>query len=232
MGRKIFVSYKYADTNVKDLPSVLFRKTKVRDYVTVLQEKLDIGDHINKGEADDENLSHFKDSTIESHLRNKIFDSSITIIMISPNMKSFHEPESEQWIPWEISYSLRNTSKANSTSKPNALLAVVLPDINGSYDYFVRDNICTKCDCRTIFTDNVFDIIKKNMFNIKQATFSSCSNHSENTVYIGEFSYIKDVKWCDFIDNINLYLDAAVNISENINNYVITKKLNPKGLII
>lgn len=217
MGRKIFITYKYGDTNVRALTDIFY--TKARDYVTALQAKIDKEDHINKGELDGESLEHFEDEAIASSLRDKIYDSSITIVLISPTMKTT-EPEKDQWIPWEISYSLKEHSRNGRTSLSNALLAVVLPDMWGNYNYFMTSNAA--CNSITYHIDRLFSILAKNMFNIKNSVTRECNG---TTIHEGHHSYAHIVKWDDFIKNINYYLDVATTINGNIDNYNIVKTI-------
>ncbi len=223
MARKVFVSYKYADDQVKPLTDSIFDDTKVRDYIDKLQECLDADDEINKGEADGEDMSDFKDSTIASKLRDKIYDSSITICVISKGMKEFITPEADQWIPWEISYSLKEHSRNGRTSQTNAVLAVVLPDKNGSYEYYIVDETCPHCKSRTLKTDFLFQIQRDNMFNVKSPNLSDCDKHGGGKVYVGNSSYIHSVKWSDFTGNVSHYLDLCSEINDSIDDYEITK---------
>ena len=141
--------------------------------VSLEQDKIEeiIGvENIYKGERDGEDLSYFKDETIESRLRNKIYDSSLTIVLISKNMNDRSKNESDQWIPWEVSYSLKETSRKNKsgesvTSRSNAMLAVVLPDGDNSYTYYFESKSCCNGGCTTHHTDKLFEIIRKNKFN-------------------------------------------------------------------
>lgn len=223
MGRKIFVSYKYADSNVRALPNNLFIVTKSRDYVNELQKVLDAHDEIYKGEDDGEDLSDFANSSIETRLRKRIFDSSITIVLVSEGMKDPFKLEKDQWIPWEISYSLREKSQGSKTSRPNALLMVVLPNSQGSYEYYMKDNTCNYCNCRTLSTHFLFDILRKNTFNNKNKTQADCNNHGSYPVYTGDHSYISSIKWDDFIKNPSAHLDNAIEKKDNIESFEITK---------
>lgn len=226
MGNKIFISYKYKDSDVyplKNMSEEAWNPTIVRDYVDILQRKLEKENHINKGEKDGEDLSDFKDETIASYLRDKIYDSSVTIVMISPNMKEAGN-EDDQWIPWEISYSLKEMNRNGRQKTPNAIIAIVLPDKNNSYDYFVQNNYChPNCTCRTLFTGRLFTILAKNMFNTRYPNYKNCPN---KTVFIGDESYIQSVKWCDFLNDPNYYIDKALEIKTNWNKYEIVKKVS------
>ncbi len=141
MGRKIFISYKYKDYDVKEL-SIDTRPTWPCDYVNYIKDVVLESDDIYKGEKSDEDISHLSDTAIWNHLKDKIYDSSITIVLISPNMKEPEKWQRSQWIiPWEISYSVRETIRNDRKSHRNAVLAVILPNKNGTYSYYDQNNL-------------------------------------------------------------------------------------------
>lgn len=229
MGHKIFVSYKYADSNVKNISGQYWPCDTVRTYVDKLQEYLaDTSDHIYKGEKDGEDLSSLTDDTIWNKLKDRIYDSSLTIVMISPGMRNIYLRDRDQWIPWEISYSLkeisRKTLKGSSiTSRSNAILAIVLPDKQGSYSYYTYNKNCCNSGCCFLNTGMLFNIMKANMFNQKNPNTETCQDLS--TIYYGDSSYITSVKWDDFVVNPEFYIQKAYSIRDNIAYYNISKEV-------
>lgn len=227
MGKKIFVSYKYADDQVQNLE--WGKNATVRDYVDEFEKTLDSSDDIYKGESDGEDLSDLTDEVIWEKLKNRIYDSSVTIVFISRGMKIAWKAERDQWIPWEVSYSLKEMSRKNKngdsiTSHSNAMIAVVLPDENGSYSYYLEEKNCCTSGCTTHHTEILFNIIKKNKFNrVQNAQKRICDN--AETVWSGTCSYIEAVKWSNFISNYQYYVDKAVDRQNHIAEYNICKEV-------
>ncbi len=112
-------------------------------------------------------------------------------------MKNSFESEKNQWIPWEISYSLKDIERGGLRSITNAILAVVIPDICETYNYFEDYSGNVK-------KYNLFNILAKNMDN------------RENWANTNEKSYIKTIKWSSFIGDINYYIEKAIEIKSNI----------------
>lgn len=201
----------------------MWKLTTVRDYVDEIQARLKAGNHINKGEFDDEDLSMFKDETIASKLRNKIYDSSVTIVLISPMMKEAYTPEKDQWILWEISYSLREVPRADRVSRANALLGVVIPDVNGSCEYAISHLHCCQTGCVLINTKNLFKIIKDNTFNRKRPVMHICAR--PDSIWEYPFSYMHIVSWPDFIGNMDKAINEAIVIRDRISDFDIHKQI-------
>ena len=227
MGNKIFVSYKYGDNQVENLS--VYSDSTVRDYVDEFERKLDSSDNIYKGESDGKDLSNLSDSTIWEKLKDRIYDSSVTVVFISPGMREWWKSDRDQWIPWEVSYSLKETSRRTEkgdsiTSHSNAIVAVVLPDSTGSYSYYLKSKSCCSGGCTMHCTNSLFSIIKKNKFNrVKNASNRNCDNN--NTVWTGTCSYIEAVKWSSFIEDYQKYIEKAIERQENIDEYDICKEV-------
>ncbi len=227
MGRKIFVSYKYSDVHVQDLnlyQNTYFGLQKVqttaRNYVDKLSEIIEIGDHIFKGEEDGESMATLADSTIGSKLGDKIFYSSVTIVLISKGMKEPFKADKDQWIPWEISYSLKQQDRQGQKSKTNGVIAVVLPDEFGSYSYYITND--PECNCRMLNTGILFAILRENMFNAKNPIRNVCNG---KWIYNGDYSYIDSVKWEDFIVNPTKYIDKAIELRDRKDEFELRKNI-------
>jgi hypothetical protein len=226
MGRKIFVSYKYADSDVPPLNNTtnaqyggllgLLAVTTVRNYVDLIESYFDSTNHIYKGESDNEDLSQLSENTIWEKLKDRIYDSTVTIVMISKGMRESNRRDKSQWIPWEISFSLKEQTRKDKTSHSNAMLAVVLPDRNNSYNYFMTP---IQYGGYQYNTNILFDILKKNMFNEKNPDIRNGLTYGDN------HSYIEPVKWSDFSLYPNTYIDKAVRRQQYINTYNITKEV-------
>lgn len=219
MGKAIFVSYKYSDANVFQLPDVI-GTTTARHYVDKLAGLLEQGDYLYKGEDDGESMDTLQDSTIASKLGDKIFRSSVTIVLISKGMKNDALADKDQWIPWEISYSLKEQSREGGNSKTNAVLAVVLPDELASYSYYITEN--PLCNSITYHTNTLFQILRLNMFNHKKKE-DNIRHCNGQKIYEGSPSFIPSVKWENFKNNIDYYIGLAVTTRQNINEYDLVK---------
>lgn len=224
---KIFISYKFADKFVRQNDACNWTHwfstieggnyLTARAYVDHLTEKV-LTDHTNKAEKNDEDLSHLTEDVIQQKLYDRIYDSTVTIVLVSKNMKeSGHE--SLQWIPREIAYSLREKTRDDRTSYTNGVLAVILPDENGSYEHGVKHHNCVT----EIQTNNFFDIISSNMFNRNEHKRNTCVVCGNSHHYGDDHSYIFPVKWDDFVKNHNHYINHALSLKDRLDEFDLTK---------
>ncbi len=147
-------------------------------------------------------------------------------MFISRGMKE-PKPEWWQWIPWEISYSLKEIPRGDRVSRTNAVFAVVLPDAVGSYEYFMHSQILTNGQLVTTYmTDVLFPILRLNMFNRKDNTGRQTQLADGSVFYTGEFSYIFAVPWGSFINNVATNIDRALRIQTDVSSYKVTKTVS------
>lgn len=231
MGYKIFVSYKYHDDSVYPLTNEnsllsIFNISTARDYVDKLEQYFDHTTNIYKGESDNEDLSYLSENAIWEKLKDRIFDSSVTLVMISPKMKEPYKSEKSQWIPWEVSYSLRETTRGDRTSHSNAVLAIILPDRSYQYNYFQTPYGYQQPDGQWHSEmDTVFSIIRENQNNRFLYSSDFFSSKGIYPISTGEESYIPSVTWDDFIKQPMKYIEIAIQRKNNFYMYEIHKEV-------
>jgi len=242
---KIFISYKYADDQVwqgldqgywaeeTDVFGSVRKETKanVRAYVNYLEEIIG-KESILKGEKQDESLKGRSEDQIWEILKPKVHDSSVTLVVISPGMKDHFEPETEQWMPNEIRYSLWEVSRGGRTSTTNALLGVILPDITGTYGYIYEKNSCSHCGHIRMLNKrgnpHLFDILRGNIFNRKNDDGNVCQGaYCNSTIYNEDHSYLHLVTLEEFIKDgkHQEHIDKALEIKENEGLYDVEKTM-------
>lgn len=199
MAHKTFISYKYSES--KDL----------RDRII---ESLGDDATYYKGEnIDSPDLTDRKKETIREYLKNMIYETSVTIAIISPRMKE------SDWIEWEIQYALKDIKRGNRASRSNGILGVILNDPDDSWFKYTTN----KPDgdvCIDYNTNYVVDTINNNRFNQDPVIYSCQSCKSIDSL---TGSYISFVSEDDFLDNPNFYIDNAYKKSQNLSNYTLDK---------
>ncbi|MNO75695.1 hypothetical protein D3C76_667520 [compost metagenome] len=201
MARKTFISYKFSEA----------RQTRDR-IITALKDDA----RYYQGETSTSpNLTDRKTETIKSHLKNMIFNTSVTIVVISPNLKQ------SNWIDWEIEYSLKEVKREESTSRSNGIIGVIQKDYLGGYGWILNSVVnADGCTSRNIDDSKLYDIINKNRMNLKNPAYS-CQNCKSVDSMMG--SYISLVTEDDFISNPDKYIENAYEKSKRINDFNITK---------
>lgn len=198
--KKTFISYKHSEAQT------------LRDKII---ESLGEAALYYKGETSTSpNLTDTSTQNIKNNLKNMIFDTTVTIIVVSPNIKQ------SKWIDWEIEYSLKEYKRNSRASKTNGIVAVI-QKINGEYSWIRKKNI--ENDGHSTYTNDtsfLFDIINNNRFNQvpKEYICEDCL-----TVDANKGSYISIIEEDDFLKNPDFYIENAYQKSQNVENYNLKK---------
>lgn len=186
MAHKTFISYKYSESR------------KLRD--DIINALGDDAKYYNGENGFSPNMSDDTDETIWNYLKDMIWGTSVTIVIISPNMTK------SDWIESEIEYSLRKVSRDGTQSQRNGVVGVI-KKVDSGYSWF--KGIHTNDDgCKVITYDEskVFDVIKNNRRNQMPKEYS-CKECK--TIDSLKGSYISYVEEETFLKDPSRYIENA-----------------------
>src|SRR5574343_1324 len=192
MARKTFISYKYSEA--QDLRDAI---------ITALGKD---ATYYNGETSDSPNMTDLKTATIKKNLTDMMFNTSVLIVIISPNMKQ------SKWIDWEIEYCLQNNTRKDRTSQTNGIVAVI-KKVNGSCNWFKSNGQNSDgCSSSSYSEHLVYDIIKNNRYNQNPKVYvcNTCKTINSLTG-----SYISYVEEDTFLADPNKYIEYAYDKSEN-----------------
>lgn len=206
MAHKTFISYKYSEAQL------------LRDKI--IDSLGDAATYYRGETSESPDVTDRKTEGIRTYLKQMIFDTSVMIVIISPNMTQ------SSWIDWEIEYALKEIKHGNVGSRCNGVLGVIMNDPDLSW----FQSTVQEPDGHNVsyFNSNfTYDIINKNRFNQKplQHDCATCMSVNELTG-----SYISFVGEDDFLSNPDKYIENAYEKSQNLPNYQITKYLGLRHL--
>lgn len=117
MAHKTFISYKYSEA------------TDLRDRI--LRALGSDADYYRGETCESPDLGDLKTATIKKVLADMIYDTSVMIVIVSPNMRQ------SEWMEWEIRYALTEQKRGDRISRSNGVVCVVQKarQFPGCYSY-------------------------------------------------------------------------------------------------
>ena len=192
MAHKIFISYKYSEA--RNLRNSII--DALGDDAIYYQGETSISP----------DLSDTSTENIKRNLTDMMYDTSVTIVIISPNMKN------SNWIDWEIEYSLKNITRKGRTSHTNGVVGVIMK-FNGGYSWLKTTSTNGDgCTSSSYDESKVYSIINNNRFNQNPKKYS-CDTCKTVNALTG--SYIAYVEEETFLSDPQKYIDNAYDKSEN-----------------
>ena len=206
MARRVFVSFRFSDGNRY--------KNEICDIFDSSTEVINC--------SEDEDRSMMTEETIQKYLYNKLRDTSVTIVLLTPNALNHHRNccgDIDDWMYDEVRYSLEN----RENNRTNGLVAVYTPEAR---DLFLSKSIhhCPVCnetkEVRSVATFN--NLVRLNMLNIKDAF----KKNPCNNLYDDEWdSYCSLVSWDEFKRDYAKFIDNAAQKREILERYEICKRM-------
>lgn len=200
--RKVFVSFRFSDGE----------KSKENLIEFLEKEQLIID------KSEDVDRSNLSEEAIKEYLYEKLRDSSITIVILTPqavNYKRNQFNEIDDWLYDELRYSMYNR-KGNPI---NGVIALYTPQAK---NMIMTENthICEVCNEQSVINSiKHFDnLIKDNMMNVKpKFKLNKCED-----IYDSDYdSYISLIPIEKFYDEPKKFIDYAIEKREKSEQYEI-----------
>ena len=207
MAIKVFISFRFSDGKyIKD------------ELVDLFDESTEI---INRSE--DVDRSKMSEDTIQEYLYEKLKDTSVTIVLLTPDAVSYRKNwvgNYDDWLYDELRYSLED----RKNNRTNGVVAVYTDDAK---DMILESSshYCSHCQqtksCRTLkYFDN---LARKNMLNIKP----NLKKNPCNNLYSDKYdSYISLVSLEVFKENYKKYIDNAKEKRDRLEEFEIKKRMD------
>lgn len=201
MARETFIAYKYSEA--QDLRDEIIKK--LGDDASYYQGET----------AESPDLTGTTVENIKENLKNMIFGTSVTIVIISPNIKK------SNWVDWEIQYSLKEYKRSSFKSRTNGIIGVVMK-VNGNYNWLISSfQNPDGCTTRSIDDSLLYNIIINNRFNLTTDDKYSCSTCKTFDQLNG--SYISLIEQDRFLNDPRHYIENAYDKSQSLGNYELSK---------
>ena len=207
MATKVFISFRFNDgKEIKD------------ELVELFDESTEV---INRSE--DVDRSQMSDESIQDYLYDKLKDTSVTIVLLTPKAVDYNKNfwgEYDDWLYDELRYSLED----RTNNRTSGVVAVYTDDAKDKL--FTEDNhYCYCCQqnqpCKIL--KDFDNLARKNMLNIK----SNFKKDPCNNLYSDEYdSYISLVSLENFTGNYKKYIDNAKEKRNRLEEFEIKKRMN------
>ena len=201
MARKTFISYKYSES--QDLRDEIIKA--LGEDATYYQGETSSSPDLTDGSTE----------LIKKKLTDMMYDTSVTIVIVSPNIKE------RKWIDWEIEYCLKEHSRKGRTSKTNGVVGVI-QKCDGDYNWLVTNSTkCDGCTLRQYDTSKLYPIINNNRYKRKGQGYAcdTCKSHSQL-----DGSYISLIDEEDFLADPAKYIENAYQKSESSDEFDLVKQ--------
>ncbi|GAB2027390.1 TIR domain-containing protein [Lactovum odontotermitis] len=196
MANKVFISFRFADG--KSYKDQLVEKFEELDYT------------INKSE--DEDRSEQSESTIQKYLYEKLADTSLTVVILTPEAIEYHRSQNkiDDWLYDELRYSLED----REGNRTNGAIALYTPDAKSFVIVSETEEVITIADFE--------NLVRKNMLNVKP-DYKYCPTEGRwNSM---KDSYISLVSFDKFMNSPKQYIDSALEKRDRIGEFDLVKRM-------